>query len=76
MEAKFWYEKLQQNDKLLEEERVRAANAKKKATEPTEKNPSLKGWVMELKNNLVYDRCLNHIRCLSDQMIGDIYNSH
>ncbi len=26
LEAKFWYEKLQQNDKLLEEERGRAAS--------------------------------------------------
>ena len=26
LEAKFWYEKLHQNDKLLEEERIRAAN--------------------------------------------------
>ena len=26
LEAKFWYEKLHQNDKLLEEERVRAAS--------------------------------------------------
>ncbi len=68
LEAKFWYEKLHQNDKLLEEERVRAANVKKKATEPTEKNPSLKGWVMELKNILVYGGCLNCFRCVSDKM--------
>ena len=26
LEAKFWYEKLQQNDKLLEEERIKAAS--------------------------------------------------
>jgi len=26
LEAKFWYEKLHQNDKLLEEERIRAAS--------------------------------------------------